>query len=750
MRNAWTRRLALACLGPMAITAIAFIALVAGSDRQPVRAAGLIPIVFNMDTSGDAAPNTTVVATPPNANTLGPVVSCVQIPVGGITTIDLTVRAPGLQGEGGPTPGTLAGFGYNLLFDGTVVEVTAAAHDFLLTAGNPQGGAIDLASNTFPNTSGNMRFDEANLSGGGQTGTGVGVLTRLTIQGLASGTTNFTIQNASILDDFANDYVKSPGVTIASGAVAVGTAICPTPTPSPTPTPVPTPTPTPVPIGNTTAVFLDSQPGDYIGLGQQLTFYPLCTKCLTAQGSPSHVEFSLNSGGHWFYLDFASPGGQTLSPGDYENAERWPFQSVDAPGLSIDGDGRGCNTLTGRFIVKEAVFAFDGTPALFSASFEQHCEGGAAALFGEIRYQSTVDFRADLASPSQVQFPPQPVGTTSPTTPVQVTNTGSEDLHISGYSLASVNPPYPYVSQPPDFSVQSDGCSGTTLAPTASCTLELQFSPTVAGTQAAQLQISLDTFRGNVVVTMLGTGTTPHVVFNPSGRDFYWWEIGVASSPQPFTLTNQGLAPLLLNSMSITGLNAGDFQITNTDCPETILPGGNCTIWALFRPSAVGPRSGFLTIADNAPPDSQHSVPLAGTGYAVADLSIGLGANPVFVKTGKPLTYTITVTNFGPDGAGGVVLTDVLPSTTQFASINLPQGTCTTPPAGQAGTVNCILGAIPAGASLTVTLVVKVVAPGRTVVTDTASVATSMPYYYTDPVASNNSASASVAVFGRR
>ncbi|HYY59341.1 MAG TPA: carboxypeptidase regulatory-like domain-containing protein, partial [Pyrinomonadaceae bacterium] len=62
------------------------------------------------------------------------------------------------------------------------------------------------------------------------------------------------------------------------------------------------------------------------------------------------------------------------------------------PGLEIAGDGRGCNTLTGSFTVHEVTLDYSGSSPkvlTFAASFEQHCEGGPAALIGTLYYKYT-------------------------------------------------------------------------------------------------------------------------------------------------------------------------------------------------------------------------------------------------------------------------------------------------------------------------------------------------------------------------
>jgi len=130
-----------------------------------------------------------------------------------------------------------------------------------------------------------------------------------------------------------------------------------------------------------------SETGDYIGQGQSRTF-TLEDAGITATLSEDHRWIQVHvhgSGGSWWYLNLAAPQGQELLPGVYEGATRWPFQSPAEPGLSFYGDGRGCNTLTGRFQVLEADYAPFEYIEGFHATFEQHCEGFPPALFGEVQ-----------------------------------------------------------------------------------------------------------------------------------------------------------------------------------------------------------------------------------------------------------------------------------------------------------------------------------------------------------------------------
>jgi uncharacterized repeat protein (TIGR01451 family) len=118
-----------------------------------------------------------------------------------------------------------------------------------------------------------------------------------------------------------------------------------------------------------------------------------------------------------------------------------------------------------------------------------------------------------------------------------------------------------------------------------------------------------------------------------------------------------------------------------------------------------------------------------------ADLAVNLMASPAVAKANKPLTYKITVENPGLSNAAGVVVTDDLPADRPFVSANPSQGSCQTPPVGTSGTVTCNLGFLPRTHSASIDIVVKVLAPRKSSISNTATVASATP----DPIAANNS-----------
>jgi Putative Ig domain len=141
-----------------------------------------------------------------------------------------------------------------------------------------------------------------------------------------------------------------------------------------------------------TSLTMSSDPNDYIGGGQFYFFTPANGTFTQQGGSSQHVSisFATPSYSQWWYLDFAAPSGQSLAPGNYTGAARYPFQASNQPGLSVVGDGRGCDTVTGSFQVLQASFDNIGNVLAFDATFVQYCEGGTAALRGEIRYNASV------------------------------------------------------------------------------------------------------------------------------------------------------------------------------------------------------------------------------------------------------------------------------------------------------------------------------------------------------------------------
>jgi hypothetical protein len=123
----------------------------------------------------------------------------------------------------------------------------------------------------------------------------------------------------------------------------------------------------------------------------------------------------------------------------------------------------------------------------------------------------------------------------------------------------------------------------------------------------------------------------PKIAFNPAnGIGFGNQLVGTTSSPQTETITNSGNAPLTISGISLTGVNASDFQITSNTCPSSLAAGASCSLQLTFRPSAIGTRSGALSVSDDAN-GSPQSAPLSGTGTSATQGGIPASNHVVLV-----------------------------------------------------------------------------------------------------------------------
>jgi uncharacterized repeat protein (TIGR01451 family) len=113
---------------------------------------------------------------------------------------------------------------------------------------------------------------------------------------------------------------------------------------------------------------------------------------------------------------------------------------------------------------------------------------------------------------------------------------------------------------------------------------------------------------------------------------------------------------------------------------------------------------------------------------ASADLAVTKTDSPDPVSRGGTLTYSIVVSNQGPDSATAVQVTDPLPSSVRFVSVATTAGSCSEAD----DIVTCSLGDLANGGSITVTITVTARRTGTA--TNTVQVSSSSP----DPNLANN------------
>ncbi|MCI0355070.1 MAG: choice-of-anchor D domain-containing protein, partial [Acidobacteria bacterium] len=234
---------------------------------------------------------------------------------------------------------------------------------------------------------------------------------------------------------------------------------------------------------------------------------------------------------------------------------------------------------------------------------------------------------ASLA-PASLGFGNQLVNTTSAAMNVTLSNSGGTTLTLSAITISG------------DFA-QANDC-GESLGPAgSSCTINVTFIPTAAGTRGGQISVSSNAAGSPHTVGLTGTGVNPPAVgLSPASLSFGDQVVGTTSVAQALTLTNTGGAVLTISAITASG----DFTRTTT-CGSSLGAGNSCSVSVAFTPTAAGTRNGQVSVSSDAA-GSPHTVDLTGLGVnppavSLSPASLNFGDQVVgTTSVAQPLTLT--------------------------------------------------------------------------------------------------------------
>jgi hypothetical protein len=253
-----------------------------------------------------------------------------------------------------------------------------------------------------------------------------------------------------------------------------------------------------------------------------------------------------------------------------------------------------------------------------------------------------------LLSATSLSFTPPAyltaVNSSSAPQTVTLTNNGTGTLHLA----ISVPPASPGTTPAPIS--ESDNC-GSSVAPSAMCTIRVIYQPTVAGSnQGADIKILSDAPDSPQIISVYGnSGVIESASFTPPVLNFPGQAPGAASASQMSFLNGSATD---VNSFFVQptaapvvgGANASDFQIDLSNC--TVGSSG-CYFTVSFKPTSASPvnRTATISVATQAA-NSPEVLTLNGTvstGPVISAFPVAL--TPTVV--GQTLNGTLTITNTG-------------------------------------------------------------------------------------------------------
>jgi uncharacterized repeat protein (TIGR01451 family) len=230
-----------------------------------------------------------------------------------------------------------------------------------------------------------------------------------------------------------------------------------------------------------------------------------------------------------------------------------------------------------------------------------------------------------------------------------------------------------------------------------------------------------------------------------------------------FTLAAGNTGPSASGKVVVTDvLPAGLSYVSSSASTGSVVVSGQTVTWSVPDLAAVGatPRSATLDItvlvsttstvdntatfteavpnASGATTGTSNTVSLKPT-YAV--IALTKAVSDVAPTVGSVETYTITVTDSGPDAATGVVVSDPLPSGLNFSSLDTATGTATESVVDGVQTISWQVGTLAVGAAATLQLSTTVTASSGSIVNTAQATSTTF-----DPSGQTQSASATAQV----
>lgn len=242
---------------------------------------------------------------------------------------------------------------------------------------------------------------------------------------------------------------------------------------------------------------------------------------------------------------------------------------------------------------------------------------------------------------------------------IHLTNSGGVSATAIGQALA-LSSPFTYKG---GTFPGTGGTCGASLIAGATCTLIVEFSPSVSTAFSDAVLVTYN--NGATVQTaslpVTGTGSLASLSLS-DGPSFSFGALTVSTTnPKSFTVTNAGgvtATGMAAGSPALAapyGFAGGSYPGTGGTCGATLAASSSCDIVINYIPSVTGTTSDTVRIGYNDGQSAQIATRLV-TGTAVTTASLALSDGPTF-DFGSQLTTTSTTKTFTLTNSGGSTAT---------------------------------------------------------------------------------------------
>ena len=239
-------------------------------------------------------------------------------------------------------------------------------------------------------------------------------------------------------------------------------------------------------------------------------------------------------------------------------------------------------------------------------------------------------FTTALTEPMSLSFSSQPVGTTSGSQAITLTNTGGIALIVTSIN-ASLN-----------FN-EVDNCTSSAIDAGANCAIQVSFTPGQTGSISGQITIRANVSGGQITIPLTGSGSAAGLMTAlPVSLNFGQVSVGTTSQPLAVTVENASSTAVPVSAVTVTA----PFALATNACESVITANSDCALSLTFAPRQAGAATGTLTLTDSS---GTQTVALTGTGAAPAtdNLSPMSLTFPATIAGQLSTAQIVTLTNNG-------------------------------------------------------------------------------------------------------